>query len=70
MGPGFNAVCVVREEQNYKSDPPSHGSEGRRKTEGEKRKERGEGGRPSISDGIILAQGLGLGLCIHPPFQV
>ncbi|KAI3366430.1 hypothetical protein L3Q82_000572 [Scortum barcoo] len=31
-GPGFNAVCVEREEQNCKSDPPSHGGEGRRKT--------------------------------------
>lgn len=32
-GPGFNAVCVVKEQQNYKSDPPSHGTEGRRKAE-------------------------------------
>lgn len=41
MGPGFNAVCVEREEHNYKSDPPRHGREGEEgDREGEKRKER------------------------------
>lgn len=43
MGPGFNAVCVVREEQNYKSDPPIHGWEREEEDgEGERRKERQE----------------------------
>ena len=67
MGPGFNAVCVVREERNYKSDPPSQSREGMRRTE-RGRKERGDGGGGGVqlSDEISSAQGLVLGLSIHP----
>lgn len=44
MGPGFNAVCVVREEHNYKSDPPREGRQRREEEdiEGGTRKEREE----------------------------
>lgn len=55
MGPGFNAVCAVREEQNYKSDPPSHGREGRRKT-ARGRKERSE----EKKEGLRYQMGLSL----------
>lgn len=68
MGPGFNAVCVEREEQNYKTDPPSHGGVrrgGGRQKGGDKK---GEGRRrryPELSDETSSAQGLVLGLSFH-----
>ena len=61
MGPGFNAVCVVRERRAELQIRPSR--EGGRKIErergggGEKKGETG-GGRPQLSDEINSAPGL------------
>lgn len=57
MGPGLNAVCVGREEQNDKSDLPHHGRGEEGGEEVEPRRGRQERrSYPHLSDQISPAQ--------------
>ena len=68
MGPGFNAVCVARERSTTtnQAHQATAEKEGRRRTERGRKGATGGGGRPRLSAEISSAQGLVLGLCIHP----